>query len=41
MEAAKEESFNDGVFAVAMTLLIYQVATSHFEEEKSNSVLMK
>jgi uncharacterized membrane protein len=41
MEAAKVEGFSDGVFAVAMTLLIYQVVTPHFEEGKSNSELLK
>ena len=40
MEVAKVEGFSDGVFAVAMTLLIYQVETPRFEEGKSNSGLL-
>ena len=40
MEAAKVEGFSDGVFAVAMTLLIFQVETPRFDEGKSNLELL-
>jgi len=39
MEIAKVEAFSDGVFAVAMTLLIYQVELPDFAEGKTNSAL--
>lgn len=37
---ARVEGFNDGVFAVAMTLLIYQVEIPKFTEGKTNSELL-
>ena len=40
MEAAKVEGFSDGVFGVAMTLLVYQLVTPGFDEGKSNSELL-
>ena len=40
MKAAKVEGFGDGVFAVAMTLLVYQVETPRFDEAKSNLELL-
>ena len=40
MEVAKVEGFSDGVFGVAMTLLVYQLVTPRFEERKSNSELL-
>lgn len=40
MKTEKVEGFNDGVFAVAMTLLVYQVVTPRFDEGKSNSELL-
>ena len=40
MQAAKVENFGDGVFAVAMTLLVYQVETPRFDEAKSNLELL-
>lgn len=36
----KVEAFSDGVFAVAMTLLIYQVEPPDFAEGKTNSELL-
>ena len=40
MEVTKVEGFSDGVFGVAMTLLVYQLVTPRFDEGKSNSELL-
>jgi len=41
MEAAKVEGLSDGVFSVAMTLLIYQVEIPEFAEGKTNAELLQ